>query len=92
MTCSACFLIQPKTTFLGLSPSILIGPPTPIINQETFPETWLQANLMEILTQLRFPFPNDSGLKTEKRMPVTVWTAVSLKFPITLYLGKECLS
>ena len=32
MTCSACFLTQPKTTFLGVEPSSVLGHPIPIIN------------------------------------------------------------
>lgn len=34
----------------------MLTPPTSIVNQENAPQTCLQANLMEAISQPRFPF------------------------------------
>lgn len=49
-------LLRDATAHSGL------GPSTSIINQENVPQTCLQANLMQVFSQLRFIFPDDPGL------------------------------
>lgn len=57
MACSVFFLIQPWTSYHGD-----LGPPTSIINPENAPLTSLQANLMDVVSQLSSLVPGYSNL------------------------------
>jgi hypothetical protein len=57
MACSACFFIEPSITSPGMPPPIHNGldPPTSITSYENALQVYVQSNLLEAFSQLRFP-------------------------------------
>lgn len=55
--CPTGFLIHPGLVAQGQHHPLFPEPPTSIINQENALQSCLQASLMEVVVQLRFPLP-----------------------------------
>jgi hypothetical protein len=53
MACSACFLIEPRTTGLGVAPPTI----RPSHINQNVPQVYPQASLMGAFSLLRFSFP-----------------------------------